>query len=65
MLTRIERLGFAGGIKLIFSNYDRTSTNTCTENFIYLNHEEVSKLYKYIKDNYLQDTSNFNGIMEG
>ena len=49
MLTRIERLGFAGGIKLIFSNYDRTSTNTCTENFIYLNHEEVSKLYKYIK----------------
>lgn len=65
MLTRIERFGFAGGVKLIFSSYDHTSTNTTTENSIYLSHSEVSKLYDYIKNDYLQDISNFNGVVGG
>ena len=65
MLTRIEMIGFAGGIKLIFSSYDYTNTNTCTESSIYLSHSEVAKLYNYIKNDYLQDSSNFNGIMGG
>ena len=65
MLARVEKFGFAGGIKLIFSSYDHTNTNTCAENSVFLSHSEVSKLYDYIKNDYLQDSSNFNGTMGG
>lgn len=60
MLARIEKFGFAGGIKLILSNYDYTNTNTSTEQSLYLSHEEVLKLYKFLNEKYFNSISNFN-----